>query len=321
MAEKYLDKTGLTYFWGKVKAYVSSVLPTKLSDLTNDTGFVDEGEIITVVTIGSGLGNDYYQIDKTYSEISSALSSGHHVIVKEGSSNVYPYVGYVSINNVVSIAFGTSATMNSVSVIDGYLILQNNTALRVSQYTSIPTATSDLTNDSGFITGYTETDPTVPSWAKASSKPSYTASEVGALSTSGGTLSGGLKLHSHSSNIGTVKEAYASAKSVSSGSNTNLTSISLEAGTWVITAGVRFPSNANGYRRMNVNKTSAASAADVQLPAANGASTQLAYTVIVSPTATTTYYLNCYHNAGSALSLVAGGSENGINFLRAVRIA
>lgn len=48
---------------------------------------------------------------------------------------------------------------------------------------SIPTATSDLTNDSGFITGYTETDPTVPSWAKASSKPSYTASEVGAVPT------------------------------------------------------------------------------------------------------------------------------------------
>lgn len=40
---------------------------------------------------------------------------------------------------------------------------------------------SDFTNDAGYITGYTETDPTVPSWAKASSKPSYTASEVGAL--------------------------------------------------------------------------------------------------------------------------------------------
>lgn len=45
----------------------------------------------------------------------------------------------------------------------------------------VPTKTSDLTNDSGFITGYTETDPTVPAWAKAASKPSYTASEVGAL--------------------------------------------------------------------------------------------------------------------------------------------
>ena len=30
----------------------------------------------------------------------------------------------------------------------------------------IPTKTSDLTNDSGFITGYTETDPTVPSYVK-----------------------------------------------------------------------------------------------------------------------------------------------------------
>lgn len=46
----------------------------------------------------------------------------------------------------------------------------------------VPTKTSDLTNDSGFIT--TETDPTVPAWAKASSKPTYTAQEVGALPSS-----------------------------------------------------------------------------------------------------------------------------------------
>lgn len=48
---------------------------------------------------------------------------------------------------------------------------------------SVPTKTSDLTNDSGFLTSYTETDPTVPAWAKASTKPSYTASEVGAVPT------------------------------------------------------------------------------------------------------------------------------------------
>lgn len=46
---------------------------------------------------------------------------------------------------------------------------------------TVPTKVSDLTNDAGYITGYTETDPTVPSWAKASTKPSYTAAEVGAL--------------------------------------------------------------------------------------------------------------------------------------------
>lgn len=44
---------------------------------------------------------------------------------------------------------------------------------------SVPTKVSQLTNDKGYITGYTETDPTVPSWAKATSKPTYTKSEVG----------------------------------------------------------------------------------------------------------------------------------------------
>lgn len=43
----------------------------------------------------------------------------------------------------------------------------------------IPTKLSQLSNDSNYV--ITETDPTVPSWAKASSKPSYTAAEVGAL--------------------------------------------------------------------------------------------------------------------------------------------
>lgn len=41
----------------------------------------------------------------------------------------------------------------------------------------LPTKTSDLENDSGFLTE--ETDPTVPSWAKATSKPTYTKTEIG----------------------------------------------------------------------------------------------------------------------------------------------
>ena len=45
----------------------------------------------------------------------------------------------------------------------------------------IPTKISDLTNDEGFISSYTETDPTVPAWAKQPDKPTYTANEVGAL--------------------------------------------------------------------------------------------------------------------------------------------
>lgn len=46
---------------------------------------------------------------------------------------------------------------------------------------TIPQDTSDLTNGAGFISSYTETDPTVPSWAKASTKPTYAASEISGL--------------------------------------------------------------------------------------------------------------------------------------------
>lgn len=56
---------------------------------------------------------------------------------------------------------------------------------------AIPTNVSELVNDSeyvssdaleerGYLTDFTETDPTVPSWAKQTTKPTYTADEVGA---------------------------------------------------------------------------------------------------------------------------------------------
>ena len=47
-----------------------------------------------------------------------------------------------------------------------------------AQILNKPTKVSDFTNDAGYLT--TETDPTVPAWAKAAQKPSYTAAEVGA---------------------------------------------------------------------------------------------------------------------------------------------
>lgn len=42
-------------------------------------------------------------------------------------------------------------------------------------------ATQNWVGEQGFLKSYTETDPTVPGWAKQADKPSYTATEVGAL--------------------------------------------------------------------------------------------------------------------------------------------
>ena len=45
---------------------------------------------------------------------------------------------------------------------------------------TVPTNISSFNNDAGYLTGYTESDPTIKSWAKAETKPTYTADEVGA---------------------------------------------------------------------------------------------------------------------------------------------
>lgn len=70
--------------------------------------------------------------------------------------------------------------VQSVNGKTGTVVLGASDVGALPSGTKIPAKTSDLTNDSGFITGYTETDPTVPAWAKSATKPSYTAAEVGA---------------------------------------------------------------------------------------------------------------------------------------------
>lgn len=71
------------------------------------------------------------------------------------------------------------APVQSVNGKTGAVVLSASDVSALPSSTTIPSKTSDLENDSGFLTA--ENDPTVPAWAKASSKPTYTASEVGAL--------------------------------------------------------------------------------------------------------------------------------------------
>lgn len=52
---KYLDNNGLLYLWQKLKAYVSSVLPTKTSQLTNDSGYITASDVPDEITIDSAL--------------------------------------------------------------------------------------------------------------------------------------------------------------------------------------------------------------------------------------------------------------------------
>lgn len=88
----------------------------------------------------------------------------------------------VFVYTLTSASAWTVAVRNSFSkVVAGTNMTSsysNGTLTLNATQPSVPTKTSELENDSGFITGYTETDPTVPSWAKQPTKPTYSYSEI-----------------------------------------------------------------------------------------------------------------------------------------------
>jgi len=52
---KYLDNNGLLYFWQKIKALVTGSVPTKTSQLTNDSGYITSADVPDATTIDSAL--------------------------------------------------------------------------------------------------------------------------------------------------------------------------------------------------------------------------------------------------------------------------
>lgn len=131
---------------------------------------------------------------------------------------------------------------------------------------------------------------------------------------------GDLYLKGHSSSIGTVKYASLSSnKSVPHNTGTALCSISLDAGTWIMIAGVRWQTNTSGQRRICITTTSGAT--DLQMTAAptSGVELQMIFPRVQQVTTTQTWYLNGYQTSGSALNAIAGGSNWG-TFLTAIRI-
>lgn len=112
-------------------------------------------------------------------ELAINFAQGHETLSTKNSNNEIATFSSDSVLDKKYIAsgavVGAITSLSAVVVDNEYVIAQafNDQDRRI-----------ETLENAGFITGYTETDPTVPSWAKQSSKPTYTASEVGAMATS-----------------------------------------------------------------------------------------------------------------------------------------
>lgn len=148
--EKHLDLTGLALFWEKVKAKINlkadkTELPTKISQLINDSGFITAKDVPTADA-------DNMSLTFTQATTRAAIASGEKLSTIMGKIAKY------------MADFGSLAFQSTVAKTD----------LASDVQTSLGKADTALQS-------YTETDPTVPAWAKAATKPTYTAAEVGAL--------------------------------------------------------------------------------------------------------------------------------------------
>ena len=112
---------------------------------------------VIVTDIGdAAVTNDYNDLEN--------IPNGTLIIQKNGS-NVASFSASATSNATANITVPTTTSQ-----------LTNNSGFITSA--DLPTNVSQLNNDVGYITSYTETDPTVPSWAKESTKPSYNLDEV-----------------------------------------------------------------------------------------------------------------------------------------------
>ena len=102
-------------------------------------------------------------------------------------NKIKAYANITTNNNVATINIGSSSITPLTEHQDISGKADKATTLAGYGITDAKIQNGTITLGSSTITpltSYTESDPTVPAWAKASSKPSYTASEVGAVPTS-----------------------------------------------------------------------------------------------------------------------------------------
>lgn len=191
--------------------------------------------------------------------LSSYLTSGYYYLHLGASYSTTNYFNLLAYNEFYYFD-GTSLIPVSTKI--------TNDAI---SSLSIPSKTSDLQNDSGFIS--TETDPTVPAWAKASSKPSYTASEVGAATSD----------HTHTLNITT--DSGTSALSLAANTKYKLTA-----------GGNNFIFTTPPDNNTNYYHTTGSWSGLTYTATANGGAGALAFTIPTGTTSTTVSVGNHTHD-------------------------
>lgn len=190
----FLDQAGLSYLWTKIADAISTSasdtekkIPTKVSQLENDKKYITLAE----VPDGVAASNTVPKVDSGSGSVGTenAFARGDHVhptditrLATNGDASS------VTVAFIEPIKRETIVSGESFNTIAGKILKYMNDFGTCAFKSMIlkddlaPSVKSSLEKADSALQSYTETDPTVPDWAKTPTKPTYTAAEVGALS-------------------------------------------------------------------------------------------------------------------------------------------
>lgn len=190
----FLDQAGLGYLWAKITDAIATSafatekkIPSKVSQLENDAKYITLDEVpdgvaasTTVPKVDSGSGSVGTE---------TAFARGDHVhptdttrLATNGDASSVT-VTFTAPNKRETIVSGESFNTIAGKILK-YMNDFGSCAFKsmILKEDLAPSVKTSLEKADTALQSYTETDPTVPAWAKTPTKPTYTAAEVGALS-------------------------------------------------------------------------------------------------------------------------------------------
>ena len=190
----FLDQTGLGYLWAKITDAISTSasatekkIPSKVSQLENDKNYITLAD----VPDGVAASNTVPKVDSGSGSVGteSAFARGDHVhptdttrLATNGDASSVT-VTFTAPNKRETIVSGESFNTIAGKILK-YMNDFGTCAFKsmILKEDLAPSVKTSLEKADTALQSYTETDPTVPAWAKTPTKPTYTAAEVGALS-------------------------------------------------------------------------------------------------------------------------------------------
>ena len=190
----FLDQAGLEYLWAKITDAISASasvtekkIPSKVSQLENDKKYITLAD----VPDGVAASNTVPKVDSGSGSvgIEAAFARGDHVhptdttrLATNGDASSVT-VTFTAPNKRETIVSGESFNTIAGKILK-YMNDFGSCAFKsmILKEDLAPSVKTSLEKADTALQSYTETDPTVPAWAKTPTKPTYTAAEVGALS-------------------------------------------------------------------------------------------------------------------------------------------